>query len=291
MKGASRRADVVSIHADRRSLPIQRDRRAIGPVAESAEIADRTQLATLVCQAQKLETIGQRLGGIAHDFNNLLTVINIYNELLTNTLGSNSAAQLLLREMKEAAARSASLTRQLLELGEEQPPLAPTALCLNAVVRNAERLLRRLIGEDVQLETALDPLLATIEAEPEQLERVLLNLVVNARRAISQGGRIAIESKNVTIAPASQHAQPSLPAGRYVSLSVSDTGSGMPPEVKRRIFEPHFTTKGPGRGNGLGLTIVQGIVKQLKGHIEVESEPGCGARFAIYLPATQEPPP
>jgi hypothetical protein len=176
-----------------------------------------------------------------------------------------------------------------LAFGGKQP-VAPHPFCLNDVVREAEPMFRRMIGDEIRLESSLEPQLAPIDADPEQLERVLLNLVVNARHAMPEGGKITIESANVTIDAASQ-SEGSLLPGRYVALSVTDTGSGMSAEVKRRIFDPYFTTKGPEKGTGLGLAVVQGIVKQLKGRIEVDSEPGRGARFTIYLPSAEPPTP
>lgn len=284
------RADGTSFHADCRSLPMLRGNRAIGAVVTFRDITPRKQLEEQLDRAQKLAAIGRQVGGIAHDFNNFLTAMNIYHELLADSLGSLSAARPLLQEVKGATVRLASLTRQLLELGGKQS-LAPRTLCLNAFVRNAEGLLRRLTCGGVSLDLALDPLLDKTEADPEQLERVLLNLVVNARDAMPREGRITIASTNVTIDHAGQSEHQSLPAGRYVSLSVTDTGAGMSPDVKRRIFEPFFTTKGPEKGSGLGLAVVQEIVKQLKGGVEVDSEPGCGARFTIYLPSAQQPTP
>jgi PAS domain S-box-containing protein len=284
------RADGTSFYAECRSMPILRDDRVVGAAVTFMDITDRKLLEEQLRQAQKMEAVGQFVGGIAHDFNNFLTAINIYNELLTASLGSNIPALQLLREVKEATERSASLTRQLLAFGGKRPMAAQT-LCINEVVRNAEVLLRRVVAHDVDLHTSLDPRLAKVNAEQQQLERVLLNLVLNARHAMPEGGRITIESANVTIDAAADSGPGSLPAGRYVALSVSDTGAGMSPEVKRRIFEPFFTTKGKENGSGLGLAVVQGIVKQLKGRIEVDSEPGRGACFTIYLPAAEQPKP
>ncbi|HVW36936.1 MAG TPA: ATP-binding protein, partial [Pirellulales bacterium] len=254
------------------------------------DVTDRKQLEEQLRQSQRMEAVGRLVGGIAHDFNNFLTAINIYNELLTDSLGSNLPALQLLREVKDAVERSAGLTRQLLAFGGKQP-LAPQTFCLNDVVRDAEPMLRLMIGADVQLEAALEPQLAPTKADPEQLERVLVNLVVNARHATPEGGKITIESANVTVGAANDGEPRSLPAGRYVALSVTDTGAGMSDEIKPRIFDPYFTTKGPEKGTGLGLAVAQGIVKQLKGSIEVESEPGCGARFTIYLPSAEQPTP
>ena len=283
------RADGTSFYAECRSLPILQGNRVIGAVVTFFDVSERRRLEEQLERVQSMEAVGQLVGGIAHDFNNFLTAINIYNELLTTSLGSNVPAQQLLREIKEATERSASLTRQLLAFGQKQPQ-APQRLSVNEVVQIAERLLRRVIGGDVDLKTSLAPELDAVTADPEQLERVLLNLVVNARHAMPQGGAITIASANASIDESDEGR--SLPPGRYVVLSVTDTGSGMSPEVRRRVFDPYFTTKAPGQGTGLGLAVVQSIIKQLKGRIEVDSEPGRGACFRIYLPsAGRETPP
>ena len=276
------RADGTSFYAECRSLPILQGNRVVGAVVTFFDVSERKRLEEQLERVQSMEAVGQLVGGIAHDFNNFLTAINIYNELLTTSLGSNVPAQQLLGEIKEATERSASLTRQLLAFGQKQPQ-APQRLCLNEVVESAERLLRRVIGGDIDLKTELEPRLDTIKADPEQLERVLLNLVVNARHAMPQGGAITIAAANASIDEGDEGR--SVPPGRYVVLSVTDTGSGMSAEVRRRLFDPYFTTKAPGQGTGLGLAVVQSIVKQLKGRIEVESEPGRGACFRIYLPS------
>lgn len=284
------RADGSCFYAECRSIPILQGGRVVGAAVTFLDITDRKQLEEQLRQSQRMEAVGRLVGGIAHDFNNFLTAINIYNELLTDSLGSNLPALQLLREVKDAVERSASLTRQLLAFGGKQP-LAPQTFCLNDVVREAEPMLRRMIGNDVQLETTLELQLAPIKADPEQLERVIVNLVVNARHATPAGGTITIQTTNVTIGPANEDEPGSVPAGRYVALSVTDTGAGMSAEIKRRVFDPYFTTKGPEKGTGLGLAVAQGIVKQLKGCIEVDSEPGRGARFTIYLPSTEPPAP
>ncbi|HUY89503.1 MAG TPA: ATP-binding protein [Pirellulales bacterium] len=281
------RADGSSFYAECRSLPVRRGNQVIGAVVTFLDITDRKQLEEQLRQAQKMEAIGQLVGGIAHDFNNFLTAINIYNELLTTSLGSNVPAQQLLQEIREATQRSASLTRRLLAFGGKQAS-PPQIFCLNEVVTSAERLLRRVIGDDICLLAVLEPELEKIKADPEQLERVLLNLVVNARHAMPRGGNIVIESANVVVDGAGRNGRCDIPTGRYVMLSVSDTGVGMSQEIKRRIFEPFFTTKGPNEGSGLGLAIVHGIVKQLKGYLDVDSEPGRGACFRIYLPRAEQ---
>jgi len=234
-------------------------------------------------QAQKMEAIGRLAGGVAHDFNNLLCVINGYSDLLLHRLDPEDPAREMLSEIKKAGELSASLTCQLLAFSRKQV-LALKRLDLNAVIRNVERMLRRVIGEDIELVTNLAAGLGIIEADPGQIEQVLMNLAVNARDAMPDGGTLRIETANVECNGGEASARSTVPAGRYVVLSVQDTGCGMTAEIKSRLFEPFFTTKGPGRGTGLGLATLYGIIKQSGGHIEVESEPGRGARFRIYLP-------
>lgn len=282
------RADGSSFYAECRSLPVRLGDRVFGAVITFLDVTDRRQLEEQLRRSQKLQAVGQLVGGIAHDFNNFLTAIKIYNELLAASLGSNVPAQQLLQEIKSATERSASLTRRLLAFGGK-PASPPQMLCLNEVVTNSQRLLCRVLGDDICLTAALEPRLEKVMADPEQLERVLLNLVVNARQAMPHGGKIAIESANVVVDDAGQSERLGVPMGRYVMLSVSDTGVGMSQEIKRRIFEPYFTTKGPGEGTGLGLSVVQGIVKQLNGRIAIESEPDCGACFKIFLPCAEPP--
>ncbi len=233
-------------------------------------------------QAQKMEAIGRLAGGVAHDFNNLLCIINGYSDILLQRAAEDSTREMLV-EIKKAGELSASLTRQLLAFSRRQV-LTPKLLDLNAVIRNIEKMLRRVIGEDVELVTNLSAGLGIIEADPGQIEQVVMNLAVNARDAMPGGGKLTIETSNLLISTGEASAHTDVPAGRYVVLSVQDTGCGMTAEIKARIFEPFFTTKGPGKGTGLGLATIYGIVKQSGGHIEVESEPGNGTRFRIYLP-------
>ncbi len=235
-------------------------------------------------QSQKMEAVGRMAGGIAHDFNNLLTAITGYCDLLFEDLGPKHPARGDAEEILKAADRASALTHQLLAFSRRQV-LKPQVLDLNNLVADMDRMIRRLIGEDIELVTLLDGAAWPVEADPGQLQQVLLNLVVNSRDAMPQGGRITIETENVTLEEAKRTGTgEEIPAGEYLSLRVADMGLGMLPEIRDMIFEPFFTTKESGKGTGLGLSTVIGIVQQSGGHIEVESVPARGSRFAIYLP-------
>ncbi len=255
-------------------------------VGVHTDVTERRRLEEQYRQAQKMEVVGRLAGGIAHDFNNLLTVINGYGELVLAALGPDHPARASLLEMARAGERAAALTRQLLAFSRQQV-LAPRVLSLNEVVTDLERMLRRLIGEDVALETRLQPDLDSVKADPGQMEQALLNLAVNARDAMPRGGKLTVQTRNV--GPARGGAAPGGLRDGCVLLEVSDTGVGMTPEVKARLFEPFFTTKGPGKGTGLGLATVHGIVTQSGGRVEVYSEPGRGSTFKVYLPRAEGP--
>ena len=272
-----------------RAFPV---RDADGQVVRVAGVAEdvtaRRQLEDQLRQAQKMEAIGQLAGGVAHDFNNLLTVINGCSELLLDSVGDRPDLTDLLQEIRKAGERSASLTRQLLAFSRQQV-LAPTILDVNAVVEDMEKMLRRLIGEAVQLRTVLQRPLGNVRADRGQLEQVLLNLAINGRDAMPHGGELTIETRDIHVTHDSAATRPGIAPGRHIALAVTDSGVGMTEEVRQHLFEPFFTTKGPEKGTGLGLAVVHGFVKQIGGFVEVTTEPGAGTCFTIYLPRIDAP--
>jgi two-component system, cell cycle sensor histidine kinase and response regulator CckA len=240
-------------------------------------------------QAHKMEAIGQLAGGVAHDFNNMLTAILGYAEMLCEQIGPDKSIGKDLRQIVSAAERASALTRQLLAFGRKQT-IKPAVLSLNTVVEGLEPMLRRLIPENVVIQTALDGRTWAVRADPVQLEQVLMNLVVNGRDAMPGGGVLRIETRNATRRQLVDARPQATPSTDHVVLRVSDTGVGIPADVVDRIFEPFFTTKDHGRGTGLGLAAVQGIVGQLGGFITVDSAPGRGTRFDIFLPKADQMP-
>jgi two-component system, cell cycle sensor histidine kinase and response regulator CckA len=240
-------------------------------------------------QAQKMEAVGRLAGGIAHDFNNLLTVITGYSDLLLLSGELSISGRDMLQQIKKAGDRAAALTRQLLAFSRRQM-LVPEVIDLNSLVTSLSQMLRRVIGEDIELVLRLEPKLAPVTADPGQVQQVIMNLVVNARDAMPRGGRLTIQTANVAWDDDLRQRHAAVKPGPFALLSVTDTGSGISPKVKEHLFEPFFTTKGVGKGTGLGLSTVYGIVKQSNGLVEVISEPGQGACFRIYLPQAQVTP-
>lgn len=240
-------------------------------------------------QSQKVEAIGRLAGGVAHDFNNILNVILGHSELALRTLAEADPRRRNVLEIRKASERAANLTRQLLAFSRRQV-LQPRVLVLNAVIHDVEKMLRPLIGEDVELVTDCEPALGSVLADPGQLEQVILNLAVNARDAMPHGGRLSITTRNVAADAIEPAHRALLGGGRFVLLSVSDAGAGMSDEVQKHIFEPFFTTKPPGKGTGLGLSTVYGIVKQSDGFVFVKSASGRGTTFDIYLPRVEGVP-
>lgn len=252
------------------------------------DISERKHLEEQLRQSQKMEAIGQLAGGVAHDFNNLLTAINGYSSLALQRTNQDERIRSYLEEIRKAGDRAANLTRQLLAFGRKQM-LKPLPLNLNDVVSDMNKMLRRLIGEDIRFEAKLDPALKKIKADPGQIEQVLVNLVINSRDAMPQGGSLMLETRNFEVDHEYVRKHLGVPAGSYVMLAVSDTGCGMNSETKARIFEPFFTTKDKGKGTGLGLSTVYGVVKQSGGNIWVYSEPGKGTTIKVYLPQLNTP--
>src|SRR5216684_54142 len=252
----------------------------------TVDISDRKSLEQQLWQAQKLDALGSLAGGVAHDFNNLLTAIIGYADILREDLGASSPHTDDINEIIKASDRATALTRQLLAFSRRQP-FDPKPLRLDERVTDMEKMLRRLLGPPIRLVTATDPDLSAILADPSQIEQVVLNLGVNSRDAMPQGGTLTIETRNVRLEEPYAHGSSPVPPGSYVMLAVSDTGTGMDQETLSRLFEPFFTTKEKGKGTGLGLSTVYGIVKQSHGHVIVYSEPGVGTTFKCYFPVSE----
>ncbi len=249
--------------------------------------SERKQLEEQLRQSQKMEALGQLAGGVAHDFNNLLTIIKGHSDLLLDWLKTSEASHRSCQQIHKAADRAASLTRQLLAFSRKQV-LQPRVLDLNVLVTEMDKLLRRLVREDIEFVFLPGAALSSVKADPGQIEQVLLNLTVNACDAMPKGGRLTIETCNITVDGDYGQTRPGLRVGSFVLLSATDTGHGMDAKTKARVFEPFFTTKDIGKGTGLGLATVYGIVKQSGGFVWVESSPGEGSRFEVYLPQVSE---
>jgi two-component system, cell cycle sensor histidine kinase and response regulator CckA len=293
------RFDRLIFRKDGSSLPVEASARRLEDGRFQAIVRDatdrkraeeeRAKLEAQLAQAQKMESIGRLAGGVAHDFNNLLTVINGYAAFLQKELAAPDPLREYAREIGKAGERAASLTRQLLAFSRKQI-IMPRRIDLNSVVADSERMLRRLIREDIELVTKLAPHLGLVLVDPDQIHQVIMNLAVNARDAMPGGGRLEIATANTELDEAAAALQPDATPGRYVRLTVTDTGTGMTEEVRKNIFEPFFTTKEVGSGTGLGLAMVYGILRQSNGWIDVQSEAGKGSTFRIYLPLVEAGP-
>jgi nitrogen-specific signal transduction histidine kinase/CheY-like chemotaxis protein len=252
------------------------------------DVTERVALEERLRQSQKMEAVGRLAGGVAHDFNNLLTVIMGYSQILTDGLPGASRLKDATTQIRSAADRAAGITRQLLAFSRKQV-LSPRVIDLNDVMLNLDTMLRRLIGEDVEVLTVPGRDLGAVRADPGQIEQVIMNLALNARDAMPNGGKLTLETENMELDASYASEHEPLQPGRYVMLAVSDTGTGMSPDTQAHIFEPFFTTKEVGKGTGLGLSMVYGIVKQSGGYIWVYSEPDRGSTFKIYLPRVDQP--
>jgi len=269
------------------ATPQLHEGRLVGILGIGRDVTERVQLEQQLRQAQKMEAVGRLAGGIAHDFNNILTAITGYADLLLEDLGATDPRRQDADEIHKAADRAAGLTRQLLAFSRQQV-LQPTVLEVNKLVSDLEKMLRRLLGEDVELGTRLAPTTGRVKADPGQLEQVIMNLAVNARDAMPNGGKLTLETGNVDLDEAYAADHYPARAGPFVLLAVSDTGIGMSEETQAHMFEPFFTTKEKGKGTGLGLATVYGIIKQSGGFIWVYSEVGHGTTFKLYLPRVEE---
>lgn len=277
----------ITVEASNRA--IMQDNMPIGVQGIARDLSERNLLQKQLLQAQKMEAIGQLAGGIAHDFNNLLTVIIGYSDFLLGVVPAENSARADIDQIKRAGTRAAELTSKLLTFSRKQL-IQPSVVDLNVLVQESSKLLRRLIGEDIELILRAAPDLGCIKADLAQMEQIIMNLAVNARDAMAKGGRLTLETANIELDQTFVSSHLGSRQGKFVMLTASDTGMGMDDETKSHLFEPFFTTKEEGKGSGLGLATVYGIVKQSGGYITVDTEPGCGATFKVYLPLVDEAP-
>jgi PAS domain S-box-containing protein len=287
--------DTTEIAIEHTAAPLrEEDGKVRGVILVFRDVTGRRQLEEQLSHSHKMEAVGRLAGGVAGDFNNLLTVITGYSELLRGEFSVNSSLHRFAEEILYAAERAASLTRQLLAFSRGQAA-QPKTLELNAILTNMEPLLRRIMGENNEVIILPDPHLGKIHADPSQIEQVVMNLATNSRDAMPNGGKLVLETANVDLTDAAAGQKVGVAPGAYVMLAVSDTGIGMDNEIRRHLFEPFFTTKEQGKGSGLGLSTVYGIIRQSGGQITVYSQVGCGTIFEIYLPRAteeaEEPPP
>ena len=280
-------ADVMRTYLTTKGVYRDAHGQVVGLIAISRDVTELKQLEEQFRQAQKMEAVGRLAGGIAHDFNNLLTAITGYAELAIDTLEPHTPARTDIEELRKAAERATALTRQLLAFARKQV-IDPQFVNLNGLMLEMDKLIRRVIGEDIELLTHLAPDLGQIKADPGQIEQVIINVAVNARDAMPNGGKLTIETVNIVLDQEFARARVSVIPGDYILLIISDTGIGMDSAVQQHLFEPFFTTKAPGKGTGLGLATCYGIVKQHGGYISVESEIDNGTSVKIYLPRTDD---
>ena len=272
-------ATIVPVHDEKGRL--------VNYVAVKRDVTREVQLEEQLRQSQKMEAIGRLAGGVAHDFNNLLTIINGYSQMVLQDLEPQSELHGQVEEISKAGDRAATLTRQLLAFSRRQV-LRPQALDLNSVVSNMGKMLKRLMGDDIELDVRLSSGLRQVKADPGQIEQVLMNLAVNARDAMPGGGKLTIETSNVELDGSYTETHATVVPGPYVMVAITDSGTGMDAETKAHVFEPFFTTKPKGKGTGLGLATVYGIIKQSGGYVWLYSEPGHGTTFKIYFPVSEE---
>jgi PAS domain S-box-containing protein len=277
------RKDGSFVDVELHLVPLIVKGKVLGSLGIYQDVTERYVLEKQLRMAQKMEAVGRLSGGIAHDFNNLLGVILGYIQVIKRDLVSGNSMYEYAEEIEKASRRAVSLTRQLLAFSRQQV-LEPVILNLNTLVTEMEKMLPRLIGEDIELNLILDPAIGQVKADPGQLEQVVMNLAVNARDAMPDGGKLTIQTGGAEIDAAFAREHPGSVPGKYVTLAVTDTGTGMDPETQAQIFEPFFTTKGRDKGTGLGLATVYGVVKQSNGYVAVDSEIGKGSLFTVYLP-------